>query len=199
MTMLGVPRDERQLSDLQRSRLDPSLRSRMTRRARGASCPIWRSQGLLRHDVRRPSSHDLRFSMPRDPDDLFAALKRSTFRARFRLKGADATYLRDKGVDAVIEHAAKFIDDRLAPAHPANDGKQTPWRGHPVFVAQHATATCCRGCLAKWHGIAKGHELSPDERRHVLSVLRRWLEGQPVESAPFDRTSGREEGPSLFG
>ncbi len=29
-------------------------------------------------------------------------------------------------------------------AEPRNDGKQTPFRGHPVFTAQHATATCCR-------------------------------------------------------
>ena len=112
----------------------------------------------------------------RDLDDLFTALARSNFRRKFALKAADAEYLRDRGLDAVLVHAAKFIDERLAPSEPKNDGKQTPWRGHPVFVAQHATATCCRGCLAKWHGIEKGRELTADERRHVLAVLRRWLE-----------------------
>jgi hypothetical protein len=33
-------------------------------------------------------------------------------------------------------------------------------RGHPVFIAQHATATCCRGCLAKWHDIPAGRALT---------------------------------------
>ncbi len=119
-------------------------------------------------------------SSMRDVDDLFAALASSSFRARFKLDARDKAYLRDKGLDTVIVHAAGFVDERLAPAQPPNDGKQTPWRGHPVFVAQHATATCCRVCLAKWHGIASGKEMTADERRHVVAVIRRWLIGQSV-------------------
>jgi predicted Fe-S protein YdhL (DUF1289 family) len=115
----------------------------------------------------------------RDLDQLFAALARSPFRQRFRLQARDAAYLRDKGLEVVMEHAADFIAQRLAPAAPRNDGRQTPMRGHPVFVAQHATACCCRGCLEKWHAIARGHELSEQERQHVLQALRRWLLAQP--------------------
>ena len=111
-------------------------------------------------------------------DDLFARLARSDFRARFRLRGRELEYLRAKGLGEVMEHAARFIDERLAPAAPANDGKQTPYGKHPVFVAQHATATCCRGCLAKWHSIPKGRELTVADRRHVLAVLERWLRAQ---------------------
>jgi hypothetical protein len=51
-------------------------------------------------------------------------------------------------------------------------------RNHPVFVAQHATATCCRGCLEKWHAIPKGRELTTDEVEHILAVIRRWLTSQ---------------------
>jgi hypothetical protein len=75
----------------------------------------------------------------------------------------------------VVEHARNFIAERLAPAEPLNDGKQTPYRGHPVFIAQHATATCCRSCLEKWHGIGKGRALSPEEQVHVVAALERWL------------------------
>ncbi|HFE7615161.1 TPA: DUF4186 family protein [Salmonella enterica subsp. enterica serovar Newport] len=64
---------------------------------------------------------------------------------------------------------------RLAPAHPANDGKQTPMRGHPVFIAQHATATCCRGCLAKWHQIPQGEPLSKAQQQYIVSVIHYWL------------------------
>ncbi len=116
-----------------------------------------------------------------DPDVLFERLQRSAFRRRFGLRGAELAYLRSKGLDVVMTHAADFIAKRLAPAEPANDGRQTPMRHHPVFVAQHATATCCRGCLEKWHGIAKGHPLTPDEVTHVLAVLRRWLAAQEAE------------------
>jgi Domain of unknown function (DUF4186) len=108
-------------------------------------------------------------------DDLFERLQQSSFRRRFRLRGAERAYLESKGMDVILAHAAEFIEKRLAPAYPDNDGKQTPMRKHPVFVAQHATATCCRGCLEKWHAITKGHAFSPEEKEYVLDVIRAWL------------------------
>jgi hypothetical protein len=114
----------------------------------------------------------------KDLDALFAALAQSDFRRKFQLRGADLEYLRDKGLQQVLLHAADFVGKRLAPAVIANDGQQTPMRGHPVFVAQHATACCCRGCLEKWHAIPAGRELTTDERAHVLAVLERWLKEQ---------------------
>ena len=114
----------------------------------------------------------------RNIDDVLDRLRRSSFRQRFRLRGPEREYLDRKGLDVVLAHAADFIEKRLAPADPTNDGKQTPMRKHPVFVAQHATATCCRGCLEKWHGIAKGHELSAEEKQYVIEVIHRWLADQ---------------------
>ncbi len=111
----------------------------------------------------------------RDLDDLFAALGRSRFRSRFRLGPKERAYLHQKGLPAILEHGRKLLAERLAPAEPANDGRQTPMRGHPVFVAQHATATCCRGCLAKWHFIAKDEPLSDEQIDYVIRVLERWL------------------------
>lgn len=90
--------------------------------------------------------------MKPDQDQVFERLARSAFRQRFRLRGAEREYLQRKGLETVMSHGEKFITERLAPANPANDGKQTPLRNHPIFVAQHATATCCRGCLEKRHG-----------------------------------------------
>ncbi len=129
----------------------------------------------------------------RDLDDLFAHLAKSDFRRRFRLRGPELAYLRSCGLDAVMEHAAGFIATRLAVAEPANDGRQTPMRNHPAFVAQHATATCCRGCLQKWHRIPKGRALTEDETRHVLAVMERWLRGQLPEAAEADDGSGGED------
>ena len=111
-----------------------------------------------------------------DPDLLFEKLAKSRFRSSFKLKGKELSYLKDKGVNIILEHGREFIATRLAPVNPPNDGKQTPMRNHPIFIAQHATATCCRKCLQKWHGIpAKDHELSWQERAYVLGVLERWI------------------------
>ena len=85
-------------------------------------------------------------------------------------------YLQSKGLATVLSHTRDFVVQRLAPADPPNDGKQTPMRGHPAFIAQHATATCCRSCLAKWHRIEKGAELTGEEVEYVVGVVRGWLE-----------------------
>ena len=111
----------------------------------------------------------------RDLEALFAALAKSTFRAGFQLNIKDQAYLRQKGLSVVLNHAEDFVKQRLAPASIANDGKQTPMRGHPVFVAQHATACCCRGCLQQWHDIPKGRALNEAEQAYIVVVLEQWL------------------------
>jgi hypothetical protein len=124
--------------------------------------------------------------MMRDPDDLFQALRQSAFRRRQKLGAADLAYLRGRGMETVLRHAGEMIAARLAPAEPLNDGKQTPMRGHPVFVAQHATGTCCRGCLAKWHRIPKGRDLTDEERAYVVSVLERWMREADAAAPPAE-------------
>ncbi|MHC4740567.1 MAG: DUF4186 domain-containing protein [Planctomycetota bacterium] len=111
----------------------------------------------------------------RDIDEVFGALGRSKFRSGFRLGAREAEYLKEKGISVIVEHARDFVVKRLADAEPANDGKQTPMKNHPVFIAQHATAACCRKCLAKWHRIPKGRALTGEEIDYVVSILRRWL------------------------
>ena len=118
----------------------------------------------------------------RDLDELFAALAKSAFRRGFRLRGKELAILRSKGLDLVLAHAQEILGKRLISAVIANDGKQTPFRGHPVFVAQHATACCCRGCLEKWHRIPQGRELSAEEQTYILRVLERWLRPQMTDN-----------------
>ena len=111
----------------------------------------------------------------RDLDELFQALEKSSFRSSFKLNRKEQEYLKSKGLPLVLDHARDFIAKRLSPAAIPNDGKQTPFHGHPVFVAQHATACCCRGCLQKWHQIPIGRPLAIAEQAYVLGVLERWL------------------------
>lgn len=102
-------------------------------------------------------------------------LNKSKFRASFHLKTADYQYLKDKGYKVIESHAREFILKRLAPTNPKNDGEQTPMKGHPVFIAQHATACCCRSCLKKWHHIAKNKPLSKEEQNYLVQVIMAWI------------------------
>jgi Domain of unknown function (DUF4186) len=80
----------------------------------------------------------------------------------------------------VLAHARDFVDRRLAPPGRA----ATASRGHPVFVAQHATGTCCRGCLPKWHGIPQGRPLEEADKARILAVIERWLSEQLTGDDP---------------
>ena len=77
-------------------------------------------------------------------------------------------------------HASDFIQKRLAPAVIPNDGKQTPQTGHPVFKAQHATATCCRTCLLKWYRIPKGRALKSAEVSEIVALILAWIDSQII-------------------
>ena len=109
-------------------------------------------------------------------DTVLARLGSSKFRASFHLTRATRAYIEQKGLPVVKRHAEDFISTRLAPAHIPNDGKQTPMKSHPVFIAQHACATCCRDCLEKWYGVPKGRELSAQEQTAIVAVLIAWIE-----------------------
>ena len=105
-------------------------------------------------------------------------LQKSEFRSRFRLREQDKAYVREKGMDTIRSHGEEFIRTRLAPAEPKNDGKQTPMGGHPIFVAQHACACCCRGCLQKWYGIPQGVALTEAQQKGILDLLMAWIRHQ---------------------
>lgn len=108
-------------------------------------------------------------------DNKLSLLSKSKFRSSFSLKKRELDYLDKNGFDVVEEHAFKFIGERLAKKDILNDGKQTPMRGHPVFVGQHATATCCRGCLYKWHKIENNKELSEREIKFIVALIMEWI------------------------
>ncbi len=109
-------------------------------------------------------------------DEALDKLKKSAFRARFHLSPKDISYIDEKGMETIRRHCADFVASRLAPAVIPNDGKQTPMRGHPVFIAQHACACCCRGCLEKWYRVPKGRELSANEQERIVRLLMAWIE-----------------------
>ena len=110
-------------------------------------------------------------------DKLLDSLAKSKFRGSFHLNKKMKDYALDKGYIKIKSDAKDLITKRLADAEPKNDGKQTPMRQVlPVFIAQHATGCCCRGCLERIHGIRKGHALSDNEIEYVVQVIMKWIE-----------------------
>ena len=109
-------------------------------------------------------------------DEALAKLHRSKFRSGFHLSEKDIEYIDERGLDLIRSHAADFVSKRLAPAVIPNDGKQTPMRGHPVVVAQHACACCCRGCLNKWYRVPQGRALTENEQDRIVRLLMTWIE-----------------------
>ena len=109
-----------------------------------------------------------------DVDAALEKLSKSKFRSSFHLKEKDLLYIKNKGLDVIEKHACDFINKRLVSTL-KNDGSQTPYHGHPVFIAQHATATCCRGCLNKWYKIPWDRDLSDDEINFILKLIIGWI------------------------
>ena len=107
--------------------------------------------------------------------EVLNKLKLSKFRSSFKLKDKDINYIKKNGTDKIKEHAYDFINKRLASEIINNDGKQTPMKGHPVFIAQHATATCCRSCLYKWHKINKDKKLNDEEIDYIVIIIMLWI------------------------
>ena len=108
--------------------------------------------------------------------NILDRLSKSKFRSSFHLKDKDILYIEDKGIDKIINHAYDFVTKRLADTSNVTDGKQTPMKGHPVFIAQHTTGTCCRKCLEKWHHISKNKNMTDDDIKYVVDIIMSWIE-----------------------
>lgn len=111
-------------------------------------------------------------------DQALDKLEKSKFRSSFYLTKKERAYLDEKGMQVMEMHAHDFVRQKLAPALPTNDGKQTPMHGHPVFKAMHATGCCCRGCLYKWYRVPEGRPLSEDEQQRIVRLLLAWIDRQ---------------------
>ena len=91
---------------------------------------------------------------------LFNRLDHSKFRSSFHLAKKYKDYCNEKGLDVIEQHARDFISKRI---------------NHPVFIAQHATASCCRGCLYKWYHIKPHTQLNDIQQEMIVQVIMAWI------------------------
>jgi len=104
--------------------------------------------------------------------DMLVRLKNSKFRRNFHLPEYEKKKLRENGLLWAKEQAYELITKKL---HGPNDGRQTPKIGHPVFIAMHATACCCRKCLFRWHRIPPYKPLDEKEIAYITELIFRWI------------------------
>ena len=95
---------------------------------------------------------------------------------KFALGDPEKEYVTSRGMDILRLHATDFVNKRLAPANPKNDGRQTPTKGHPVFIAQHACGCNDRISLEEFFGYEKGRELTDKEVTRIVDAILRWIE-----------------------
>ena len=110
-------------------------------------------------------------------------LSRSTQIPSLAIGEPEKEYVMSRGIDILRLHATDFVNKRIAPAVPKNDGRQTPLKGHPVFIAQHATGTSDRVKLEKFHGIKANMALTEKEVAYIVNIILRWIQeqiGQPI-------------------
>lgn len=107
-------------------------------------------------------------------EEKLSQLKGSKFRSKFTLKQKEIDYVNEKGLDVIRNHAVDFVNQKLK-VKLDNDGKQTPYKGHPVFITQHATATCCRKCLNKWYGVPIDKTLDDKEINALVNVIMTFI------------------------
>ena len=103
------------------------------------------------------------------------SLSLSKFRSSFHLTKKDISYIEKQGLNKICQDTYDIINKRLAPQIITNDGKQTPYHGHPAFIAQHATGCCCRSCLYKWHHIPPNKSLTTNEINYVVALIMTWI------------------------
>ena len=95
---------------------------------------------------------------------------------KFILGEPEQEYVTSRGMDILRLHATDFVNKRLAPANPKNDGRQTPTKGHPVFIAQHACGCNDRESVEQFFGYEMGRELTEDEVRTIVDAILAWIE-----------------------
>lgn len=95
---------------------------------------------------------------------------------KFVLGESEREYVTSRGMDILRLHATDFVNKRLASANPNNSGRQTPTKGHPVFIAQHAMGCNDREGLMAYYDIPMNEPLTKEQEEMIVELILRWIE-----------------------
>jgi len=118
----------------------------------------------------------------RDPNDIentFKSLKYEFIRHHYWHKEFDekaVNYALRKGKIELINTVEKRIRASVKAPVDAFDGRRTKWEGNPIHYGQHATATCCRKCIERWHNVPRDEELTEKQVKYFTHLVIMFLE-----------------------
>lgn len=129
-----------------------------------------------------------------DVNYTFEALRYEFIRHHFwhiALTERAVNYAKRKGRALLRVAAEKQIRTLVGSEKHPREGIQTPRenseKANAIHFAQHATASCCRRCIAEWHGIPESRALSEGEIVYLTELAMLYvnarvpnLEEQPV-------------------
>jgi hypothetical protein len=120
-----------------------------------------------------------------DANYTFGALQYELIRHHFwhiPVSERAVNYARRKGCALLRQAAERQIRQSVGSAKHPREGFQTSRETSPtanaIHFAQHATASCCRRCVAEWHGIPEGRPLSADEIEYLTELAMLYLKAR---------------------
>jgi ribosomal protein L34E len=81
----------------------------------------------------------------------------------------------------LLQSVGRVFDVGETIRRPYRDGFQTPRSCNIVYYAQHATASCCRRCIERWHGIPQGRDLLEDELDYLTELIMKYINNRVPE------------------
>ncbi|HEX9944734.1 MAG TPA: DUF4186 family protein [Thermoanaerobaculia bacterium] len=115
----------------------------------------------------------------------FNALRFEMIRHHFwhvTLTAYAVNYARRKGRRNLRLATARQIRKLVGGSRHVREGYQTPREtssgANAIHYAQHATASCCRRCIAEWHGIPEGRALTESEIEYLADLATLYIEAR---------------------
>lgn len=136
-----------------------------------------RVQKQKKHKVVAESNID--WMPPMSVDTLFYRLSLCSDRTKHTLSYEqtfdEISMVYTKTKEELFNDAMQIIGEKIK-IKPKNDWYQTPYHGHPVYIAMHATASCCRICLGQWYNISERGTLTIVQMKYIADILLKWID-----------------------
>lgn len=111
-------------------------------------------------------------------DQTLFHLAKTKYRRQYVLSPKLKEYCRQTGMEKLRRKAFEIVREKVSSPYYKGEGRQTPLDGHPIYIAMHATGTCCRTCLEVWHSIVSGRRLTEKDIIYIVDTIMEWIKRQ---------------------